>query len=270
MGLLFALLHTISQWLNSEEYLKGSISMKISTDLEQVKAVASAMLYMDVAKTEFSPIIVQHPFTSSGMVVARKDGAIQMLDITANEENLAAWQASVNAVIQQSTGAFDIYMMVNKPYALTFLKYAAPALSRKDFSKILANAWMRSENPNNDPNVSTSKLLSMFKSADPRILMTPEEHKELSTLEDPITIYRGLTSYNADNVHAMSWTLDEKVATWFANRFGEHGTVYKAQIEKAHVLALFLGRGESEVVVDPRYLIEPSPVEDMTPGMEMS
>ena len=72
MGLLFALLHTISQWLNSEEFLKGSISMKISTDLEQVKAVASAMLYMDVAKTEFSPIIVQHPFTSSGMVVAAK------------------------------------------------------------------------------------------------------------------------------------------------------------------------------------------------------
>lgn len=268
--MLFAFLRTISQWLNSDYFLKGCSNMKVSTDLEQVKAVASAMLYMDVALTEFSPIIVQHPFTSSGMVVARKDGSIQMLDITASEENLRAWQESVNAVIQQSTGAFDIYMMVNKPYALTFLKYASPALSRRDFSKILANAWMRSENPNNDPNVSTSKLLSMFRSADPRILMTSEEYKKLSTLENPITIYRGVTSYNSSNVHAMSWTLDEKVAEWFASRFGEQGTVYKAQIEKAHVLALFLGRSESEVVVDPRYLVDPVPVEEMNSGIELS
>ena len=48
--------------------------------------------------------------------------------------------------------------------------------------------------------------------------------------------------------------LDRDTAEWFAHRFGEDGTVYEAQIAKAHIFALFLGRNESETVVDPQYL----------------
>ena len=240
------------------------------TDLTQIKAVASAMLYMDVAETEFSPIVVQHPFTSSGMVAARKDGAIQILDITASEENLSAWQESVREMIEGAAKPYDIYLMINKPYALTFLKYAGPYLSKQDYSKILADAWMRSENPNNDPNVSQSKLISMFKNADPRVLMSAEEQKELAGMADPITIYRGVTSRNADNIYAMSWTLEKKVAEWFATRFGEKGTVYQAQIDKAHVLALFHGRGEAEIVADPRFIDNPVIEEEMGESISMT
>ena len=56
--------------------------MKRRTDLEQVKAVAITLLLTDVAKTEFSPMVVQHPFTSSGLVPLRKDGQMQIADIT--------------------------------------------------------------------------------------------------------------------------------------------------------------------------------------------
>ena len=66
--------------------------------------------------------------------------------------------------------------------------------------------------------------------------------------------YRGVTPYNAKNISALSWTLDRKTADWFAHRFGEEGTVYEAQIRKEHILALFTGRNESEVIVDPRHL----------------
>ena len=65
----------------------------------------------------------------------------------------------------------------------------------------------------------------------------------------------------------MSWTLDRKTADWFAHRFGEEGTVYEAQIRKEHILALFTGRNESEVIVDPRHLEQimesPEPEFDM-------
>ena len=66
----------------------------------------------------------------------------------------------------------------------------------------------------------------------------------------------------------MSWTLEQKTAEWFAHRFGEDGTVYEAQIPKQYIYALFNGRGEAEVIVDPKCLtdIAEAPVmeEDMT------
>ena len=66
--------------------------------------------------------------------------------------------------------------------------------------------------------------------------------------------------------------LDRDTAEWFAHRFGEDGTVYEAQIAKAHILAVFLGRTEWEVVVDPKYLeqVQESSAQDMgMEGMEM-
>ena len=45
------------------------------------------------------------------------------------------------------------------------------------------------------------------------------------------------------------------MALWFAKRFDSDGTVYTAEIEKSHILALFDGRDESEIVVEPAYLL---------------
>ena len=100
--------------------------------------------------------------------------------------------------------------------------------------------------------------------------MNQEERAAYKSLEDIVTVYRGVTSYNVKNVKALSWTLDRDTAEWFAHRFGEEGTVYEAQIPKEHILAYFNGRNESEVVVDPKYLeqIMESPKPEM--GMQMT
>jgi len=47
----------------------------------------------EVYKTPYSPMVVQHPFTSSGFVATTKDGVMQLIDITESEENLQAWQS---------------------------------------------------------------------------------------------------------------------------------------------------------------------------------
>ncbi len=159
--------------------------------------------------------------------------------------------------------------MCNKPYALTFLKFAEHHLSREDFSNILSDAWIRSENPNEDPNVDTGKLVSMFKNADRDILMDEDELNELELLDDEVTVYRGVTPYNEKNIKAMSWTLSYETASWFANRFKQDGTVYEATIDKAHILALFNGRNESEVIVEPEYLTDIEEAEEPNIGMSM-
>lgn len=107
-----------------------------------------------------------------------------------------------------------------------------------------------------DVNVSKAKLLSLFKQADPTVLMEQDEYVQFKMLDDPVTVYRGVTTHNAKNVKALSWTLSRETAEWFANRFGEKGTVYEAQIDKKHIFAVFNRRNESKVILDPQYLTD--------------
>ena len=243
--------------------------MRKETNMAGVKSVAKALLMLDIHLTDYSPVIVQHPFTSSGMVAAPTENGLAMLDITQGDENLSAWRGLMVKQIDQAKNAYHIYMMLNKPYALSFLSLAEPHLSQKDFSEILADAWIRSENPNMDKNFVKKSLVDMFKKADQSILMDGEEKDVFDSFDDTVTIYRGVTSYNAKNIKALSWTTDYQTAEWFAHRFGEEGTVYEAQISKEHILAFFNGRNESEVIVDPKHLTNITEAQDMSNGMTM-
>ena len=230
--------------------------MKEKTDLNSIRATALALLMTDYHTTEMSPLIIQHPFTNTGFVQVCKDGEPLLIDVTKNKDNLLCWQKQMREQIMKAKDPYALYMMCNMPYGLTFLKFAMPHLSRKDFSEILSDAWIRSENPNNDPNISTKELVSMFKAADIEYLMEASEREELAALDDEVTIYRGVTSYNENHIKAMSWTLDYDTADWFAHRFHEEGTVYEAKINKRHILALFNGRNESEVISYPDHQMD--------------
>lgn len=240
------------------------------TDMKSVKELAHTLLMIDPELTKFSPMIIHHPFTGAGIVGVVKDGQTQMLDITQDEASLNTWRKAMAEQIEQAEKAHEIYMMVNKPYALTFLKFAEPYLSREDFSAILSSAWIMAEAPNQDINVNKRSLAAMFRKADPSVLMDDEEYTQFRDLDDTVTIYRGVTPYNAENIKALSWTLDREKAEWFAHRFGEDGTVYVAQIDKKHIFALFTGRNESEVIVDPKYLTDITEVMEIQQGFSMT
>ena len=229
--------------------------MKKCTDLNSVKEVARCLLYTDVHKVENYSFIVKHPFTDTtfATIVKNPDKATEneVINILESESNLNCWREYVAERIDSD----EIYCRITKPYRLTFMKYAGRYLSKKDFAEMLCAAWITSENPNSDVNVSQSELLQMFRSADKSLLMTAEERKRLDELDNPVTVYRGVTPYNAKSVRAMSWTLDYEKALWFAKRFDSDGAVYTAEIEKSNILALFDGRDESEIVVEPAYLL---------------
>lgn len=241
------------------------------TDLAGLKSISKTLLMIEIHETEYSPMIVKHPFTDSGMTVApNSEGELQLLNIMDDANAQRRWRDFMGKVIDNAKSAYEVYMMVTKPYGLTFLKFAEPHLSREDMSKILSSAWMRSEAPNQDVNVTQGKLLSLFKVADPAHLMDQEDYIQFKALDDTVTVYRGVTPHNAKNVKALSWTLNRETAEWFAHRFGEEGTVYEAQIEKQYIYALFDGRNESEVILDPKYLTDISEVQDMTSDFSIS
>ena len=67
--------------------------MRNETDLRQVKATARALLMLDIGETDFSPMIVKHPFTNSGITaIPKPDGGIQMLNISVDLSNLKLWR----------------------------------------------------------------------------------------------------------------------------------------------------------------------------------
>ncbi len=243
--------------------------MKKETNLTLVKSVAKALLMTDLQTTKISPLVVQHPFTNTGITALKGTGdtPIIPMDLTASKENFAKWQLEKAKIINNAETPFQIFFMLNPPYYLTFLKYAEKHLSQKDFSEMLSNAWILSEMPNRDRNVSKGQLVAMFKRADPVVLMEPEELACFQGLDSTVTVYRGVTSYNEKNRKSLSWTVNPETAQWFAHRFGEQGKVYQAQITKEHILAYFNGRNESEVIVDPKYLQNITLNEELTLGI---
>jgi len=226
----------------------------MNTQLESVKKEARVLLYTDIHLTQFSPVVVQHPFATSGCVGITENGSVRLLDIVGSEDDLRTWREYVCGLIEKAKTAYDLYMLFTAPYGLAFLKYAKPYLSKQDMAKILASAWIRCENPNRDPNVSRRELVRMFQDADPEALMDPDDYAVYRSLPETFTVYRGVISASEDSYRGLSWTLDYDTAKWFAMRFGHHGYVYEGQIDKKYVYAYFGGRNESEVVIRPKFL----------------
>lgn len=61
---------------------------------------------------------------------------------------------------------------------------------------------------NRDAEVSHTQLTEMFRHSDPAALMDEAEQAQLAELDDTVTVYRGVTTINSDNLLALSWTLD--------------------------------------------------------------
>ena len=106
--------------------------MRKQTNLAEVKLTALALLSTEINETPYSPMIVKHPFTDTGVsaIPDGKDG-VEMIDLTEDDAQLK-WRQAMARQIDKADSAYAIYMMVTKPYALTFLKFAMPHLSRED------------------------------------------------------------------------------------------------------------------------------------------
>ena len=240
--------------------------MRENTDMTGIRALAHTLLLLEPEPTACAPIVVKHPFTDSGIVALRTTGTeIMTADIMKDTAVRAKWRELIGKHIDGAQNVHQIYGMLTKSYYFAFIKFARPYLGREDFSRILGSAWVTAEAPNQDPNFRKAGLLSLFRSADPEALMEPHEYEQFLALDEVVTVYRGVTPYNADNIKALSWTLQKQTAEWFAGRFGQEGCVYRAEIAKEHVLALFLGRSEAEVIVDPGHLRNIEAVQEEEP-----
>jgi len=221
------------------------------TNYQAVKNTALSFLHLPIEETDFSPIVVMHPIFESGFVSAKVNGEFKIINILESEDNLQMaikiWETNFN----NADTVEKIYGFIRKSYRLTFLKFVKPYLSEKDFATLLADAWISSENPNQDVNVSTKTAISWFKQANKKYLMSKEEYDYYESLPQTVTVYRGVAV--GRNPKGLSWTCNLKTAEWFANRFNtenKQGYIQYLEVDKSLVLAYFNGRDEDEIVLD--------------------
>ena len=129
------------------------------TDLLRVKLVAHTLLDAQIQETALSPVIVSHPFTNSGISALRnEDGILSMVDLINNSDDCTRWRRKVGEQIDSAENVHQIFVLLNPPYYLTFIKFAASDLSEKDLGQLLSIAWTQEECPNQDCNVCPSRF----------------------------------------------------------------------------------------------------------------
>ena len=119
------------------------------------------------------------------------------------------------------------------------------------FWKLFGYTWRNQEQVWTNRKV----FLTFFQANRPgrEALMDEDEQEALRNLPDEFPLYRGFQGRGAKGI---SWTTDREKAVWFANRFAMLDHLGEPKLltgvaRKEDVLGHFLGRGESEVVIDP-------------------
>ena len=216
------------------------------TDINEVRNVMKAFLYLPLEQDEKFGFIIHHPIFSNGVSISRDGELVDMVnDEVGREKVIKAMEETID-----KTDLNGLFVMLNPPYYLTFLKFVKGYLSLKDFSELLSEAWTLMENPNADVNVSKGTAAKWFREADKKCLMEEDEYEHYMSLPDEMTVYRGVA--NGRVKKGMSWTDNREKAEWFASRFGGEGYVLSGKVKKEDVLAYFNRRDEYEVVVEYR------------------
>ena len=69
--------------------------MRKQTDLDEIKRTAITLLHTDIYETPYSPMIVKHPFTDTGVsAIPDGKGGVEMIDLTEDDAQLR-WRQSM-------------------------------------------------------------------------------------------------------------------------------------------------------------------------------
>ncbi len=162
----------------------------------------------------------------------------------------------------EQEGNWSLYIwMHERPHRLPTLLEKQDRMSDEQFAELLGSVWTDTENVWQNfeewqdawQQVSHMQMLSHT--------MDEDERELLTQLPDEVAVYRGHQKCNADGI---SWTLNPWRANWFSTRFASPnkkvGDVSRGIVRKQDILALFLGRSESEIVVMPESVQNPQPL----------
>ncbi len=157
-------------------------------------------------------------------------------------------------------------------------------IPHEDLRKVLPHVWTDTENPRQYPRRDLIRLFEyagfVHDAPSPDVLDKYGEPERglrpagevLAQLPRLITVYRGTGTGEASG---LAWSTDPGVASWFARRFREDNPAHrltrvpgvgrplllKGTVKRDAILGWFTGRGESEIVVNPRRVTNQHPID---------
>lgn len=145
-------------------------------------------------------------------------------------------------------GECEVYIwMHERPFRLEAFQEIADKLSDYEYWRMFRMVWMDSENISENHSTWMELIFESDKSYEAMQLMLSEELRLLNNMAHPVRIFRG------GHLPGLSWTLDREKALWFAGRFTPQGErqLHEGWTDRNSIVALFLDRGEKEVLVSP-------------------
>lgn len=213
----------------------------MKTDLQAIKDKAIALLYIEPESVPELPIFLTHPYFESRATVLPNSN--KFVDIIEDSEALQIARDDLQAKINSVDSAERVFMFLRTQYRLTLFKYTNQYMSPEDFKEVLLFSWIMVEHPLSDMNVTKGEMLRWFKKIG-----------YISDLSGVVMIYRGVGSEKYRD--GISWTLDKSKAEWFATRFTDDGIIYSAKVKSKDILYYISERGEEEIIVDPKKLMQ--------------
>ena len=86
--------------------------MENLTDLQNIKRIAKGLLNIPILETDYSPMIVSHPFTKCGIVTLLDGDNFFQTDITKSEDSFSKWKSFLAQRIDEAKNVYHIYYVV--------------------------------------------------------------------------------------------------------------------------------------------------------------
>ena len=142
---------------------------------------------------------------------------------------------------------FERYLfLIEKPYRVLFFSELVKQNKIKKLSKrywkILSSLWTGSENIFQHKELWTELFNDKTNSS---FFMNKEDLNFFNSLENEFIVYRGYEHWE----DGYSYTMDRNVAVWFAERFGQNGSVKERLVKKEDVFAFTNSRQEKEIIL---------------------
>lgn len=216
------------------------------TNLKIIKQIAIQLIYIEPQPISDSNFC-KHPYISHSVILLPSTN--ESFNIFQDIEKYHLWQEEFTEDIRQRKNAYSIACLVRAYYMPAFFESIKDYLSEKDFARILADYWAAY----GIIYAPKGKFLPWFRKADKSHLMSKREQKKFNALPDKVTIFRGVD--NPEYKYGFSWTLDKRIAIWFASRHEDSQPyIYECTVDKMDLICYFEIRAEKEVIINPLVL----------------
>ncbi len=213
----------------------------MKTNLSIVKDKAIQLIYTEPKIVEgFN--VCRHPYIDTPVINGIDTD--KPFNIFQDTEKYLQWQEQCKEDIIHRKNVYSIFSLIRPSYRMAFFNDINQYLSDKDFAEMLALSWFA----HGGKEIPEVELEAWFNKADKSYLMNKREQKIFSELPDQVVVYRGVSSpaYKC----GFSWTLNKKVAFWYADRCESHNScVYECVVDKEDAFCYFNTRNEAEIIV---------------------